>query len=54
VLEVEGAAVPNARLIVNHTPEMQDQAEKDAENQEQRDKEEAAAQINMDIMDATT
>lgn len=49
VMEVEGAAVTNAKIIVNHTPDMREQLEREAEEQEQREKEELAAQIESDF-----
>lgn len=52
VLEVEGAAVANARVILNHCPDMQDKIQTEAAEQDQREKEEAQAQIDADLLQA--
>lgn len=50
VIEVEGAAVPNAKVIVNHCPEMQDKIEIEAAEQEIKEKEETQAVIDGDLL----
>lgn len=47
---MEGAAVPNARMIVNHTPEMQEQMEQEAEAQAKQEREERHAEIDQDLL----
>ena len=54
VLEVEGAAVPNAKLILNHCPDMQDKIQQEQAEQERREKEEAQAQIDAELLAANT
>ena len=54
MLEVEGAAVPNAKLILNHCPDMQDKIQQEQAEQERREKEEAQAQIDGELLAANT
>ena len=50
-MEVEGAAVSNAKVIVNHCPEMQDKIEVEAAEKKAKEKEERQAQITSDLQD---
>lgn len=51
VLEVEGAAVVNARFVVNHSPTTLAQLESEQEEQERREREETALQIDRDLIE---
>lgn len=54
VLEVEGAAVSNAKVVLNRCPEMQEKIETEAAEQERQQREETNAIIEQDLLDANT
>lgn len=53
VMEVEGAAVPNAAIIINHCPEMSEKIESEIEEQE-KERANDQAQIEEDLLNAAT
>ena len=54
MLEVEGAAVPNAKVILNHCPEMQDKIETEVAEQEAKQKDDSHAIIESDLLQDNT
>lgn len=52
-MEVEGAAVPNAMIVINHCPEMSDKIEAEIEEQE-NERATAQAQIEDDLLSGAT
>lgn len=54
MLEVEGAATSNAKLIVNHCPETQDKIEIEAAEKEANEKKDTHALIDSDLLQDNT